>query len=266
MLHYGMSDYYIKHFYDQVKDSSWPEIKSYNDLLNLPTIIKNDCNHMHNLGARLSEIEDPTYWKKYQFHKIGYQHKNVVYVPILKCANTYYTNFFKDQLKWKQVNLDDLNWNEISAFGLVMNPMTRRVKGITQVLCMSYKENYKNILQLLESPYFVNFVSKIMILDAHTIPYTLAFGEMLDKIYWIPIEPFTDSELQHQITCFLNTKNIKIKMPTSKRLNRSSNEKEKIFNTIQDIFLSTEPGAELGMLFANDIKFYNHLLKHRCLT
>ena len=255
-----MSDYYIKHFYDQVKDSSWPEIKSYNDFLKLPTIIKNECNNMHNLAERLSEIEDSTYWEKHQIHKIGYQHKNVVYVPTLKCASTYYTNFFRDQLKWKQVNLADLNWNGISAFGLVMNPMTRRVKGITQVLCMSYKENYKNILQLLESPDFVNFVSKIIILDSHTIPYTLAFGEMLDKIHWIPMELFDDEELKDQIGCFLATKNINVEIPTSKRLNQSSTEKEKIFNTIQDIFLTTEPGAELGLLFANDVKFYNNLL------
>lgn len=255
-----MSDYYIKHFYDQVKDPSWPEIKSYNDFLNLSDVIKNECNNEHNLVNRLSEIEDLNYWKKHQVHRIAYQHKNIVYVPILKCANTYYTNFFRDQLNWKQINLNDLNWNEVDAFGLMMNPMTRRVKGITQVLCMAYKENYKNILQLLESPDFVDFVGKIIMLDAHTVPYTLAFGDILDKIHWIPMEPFTDNELKHQITCFLDTKNIKIEIPITKRLNQSTTEKEKIFSTIQDIFLSTEPGAELGVLFANDIKFYNHLL------
>jgi len=255
-----MSDYFIKHFYDQVKDPTWPEINTYNEFLKLPKSIREECNTVHNFPTRLSELEDVNYWQSQSKHTIGYQYKNVVYVPVLKCANTYFTNFFKNQLGWKQVKLSELNWHEVTAFGLLMNPMTRRVKGITQVLTMSYDNNYDLILQLLASSNFSKFISTILILDSHTIPYNIAFEKIIDKIHWIPMEPFNDKELKNQIVRFLATKDINIKIPQDNRINQSSMAKQKVFDTIQDIFLSTEPNAELGVLFSDDVKFYNNLI------
>jgi hypothetical protein len=256
-----MSDYYIRHFYDQVKGPSWPEIKNYNDFLNLPDWIKDECNTVHQFPTRLRQLESASYWRENQQHAIGYQYNDLVYVPVLKCANSYYVNFFKDQLGWKEINLDNLNYNEISAFGLMMNPMTRRVKGITQVLFLSYDNDYNRIIELLHTTSFINFISYITILDSHTLPYTVAFGESLNKIHWIPMEPFTDNELKEQITCFLNTKGVDVKIPNTDRINQSSLKKLQVFELIQDIFLTNEPGAELGMFFADDVKFYNNLLK-----
>lgn len=255
-----MSDYFIKHFYNQVKDPGWPDINTYNDFLKLPKSIVTECNTIHNFPLRLSELEDENYWQNQIIHNIGYRYKNAVYVPVLKCANTYYTNFFRDQLGWAKVKLNELNWDEVNAFGLLMNPMTRRVKGIVQVLAMSYDSNYNLILQLLATPNFSKFISNILLFDAHTIPYSISYKKIINKIYWIPMEPFDDEELKNQIVCFLANKNINIEIPKNKRMNQSSIDKQKVFTAIQNIFLSTEPGAELGILFANDVKFYNNLL------
>jgi hypothetical protein len=255
-----MSDYFIKHFYDQVKDPIWPEITTYNDFLKLPESIVTECNTIHNFPSRLSELEDEHYWQRQIIHNIGYQYNNTVYVPVLKCAHSYYTNFFRDQLGWAEVKLHNLNWNNITAFGLLMNPMTRRVKGITQVLTQSFNDDYDSILQLLATPNFSKFIGTIQLLDAHTVPYHLSFGKLLNKIHWIPMEPFTDEELKNQITCFLATNNVSISIPNDKRINQSSSSKQKVFTAIQNIFLSTEPAAELGLMFAKDIKFYNNLL------
>ena len=95
-----MTDYYIKHFYDQVKDPSWPDVKNYNELINLPDKILDECNHIHELPTRLSQLEDTLYWKD-ELNLIGFQYKNLVYVPVAKCANSYYTNFFK-QNAWME--------------------------------------------------------------------------------------------------------------------------------------------------------------------
>jgi len=257
-----MSDYFIKHFYDQVKDPSWPEINTYNDFLKLPKSIVTECNTIRNFPLRLRELEDKNYWQNELKHNIGYQYKNVVYVPVLKCANTYYTNFFRDQLGWAQVKLENLNWDEVSAFGLLMNPMTRRVKGIVEVLTIAYAHDYELILQSLATPNFSKFISSILMLDAHTIPYNLYFGKLLNKIHWIPMEPFDDEELKNQITCFLAAKDINVNIPKNKRINQSSIDKQKVFTDIQNIFLSTEPVAELGFMFADDVKFYNNLLNN----
>jgi hypothetical protein len=260
-----MIDYYIKHFYDQVKDPSWPDIKNYTEFLALPDAIKNECNTDFNLPSRLSELEDVNYWKQNQYHVFGYQYKNLVYVPVLKCANTYYTNYFKNVLGWKQVNLSDIDHSKIITFGLIMNPMTRRVKGIVEVLGLSYNGNYSAVLELLRSPGFVKLLGLTIIFDSHTLPYTTTFGDLLNKIHWIPMEPFNDSELKQQITYFLKSNGVDIDIPNDNRINQSSSEKEKVFNTLQDIFLKMEPLAELGMMFAEDIKFYNNLLKNYAL-
>ena len=257
-----MSDYFIKHFYDQVKDPSWPEIKNYNEFLMLPDAIKEECNTIHNFPKRLNMLEEVSYWRMQQTHNVGYQYNNIVYIPIYKCAHSYYTKFFRDALGWQQVNLHELNFDEVITFGLLMNPMTRRVKGFTQVLCMAYNDDYKTVLDLLQSPGFATFVSKITLLDGHTIPYTIAFGDLLHKIHWIPMELFTDIGLKQEITRFLNNNNVKVEIPNDRRINQSSLEKENIFNTIQDIILRLEPPGELGLLFANDVKFYNNLLEH----
>jgi hypothetical protein len=255
-----MSNYFIKHFYDQVKDTSWPDIKNYNDFLNLPNWIKHECNNIHSFTERLNELEDTNYWKKRQSHNYGYQYKNAVYIPVFKCASTYYIKLFKDKLGWKQVNLDSLDFNKIKAFGLLMDPMVRKVKGITQVLCMSFNYDYDAVLDLFKNPGFAQFVSSITMLDAHTIPYTVAFGELLNKIHWIPMEPFTDNEIKEQIVQYLKETGISVEIPNNERLNASPGKKEIIFSTIENIFLNNEPPSEVGLIFANDVKFYNTLL------
>ena len=255
-----MSDYFIKHFYDQVKDPSWPRIDTYNDFLKLPKSIRQECKDIHNFPSRLAKLEDVNYWQDLTNHNIGYQCQNVVYVPVMKCANTYYTNFFKNQLGWTEVKLAELDLNKVNAFGLLMNPMTRRVKGITQVLAMCYNNDYDAIMKLLDSSNFSKFISTILLLDAHTIPYHIAFRKTLDSIHWIPMELFDDEELKKQIVSFLATKDIHITIPQDNRLNQSPMDKQKVFAAVQDIFLSTEPVAELGVLFAEDVKFYNNLL------
>jgi hypothetical protein len=125
---------------------------------------------------------------------------------------------------------------------------------------MSYDHDYDLMLQLLESSNFAKFISTILLLDAHTIPYNMAFGKTIDKIHWIPMELFDDEELKNQIVCYLATKDINIKIPQDKRRNPSLPDKQKVFTAIQDIFLSIEPGAELGVMFAEDVKFYNNLI------
>lgn len=255
-----MSNYFIKHFYDQVKDTNWPDIKTYNDFLNLPDWIKHECNNIHCFTQRLNELEDKNYWKNRQSHSYGYQYKNAVYIPVLKCASSYYTKLFKDKLGWRQVNLSSLDFDKIKAFGLLMDPMVRKVKGITQVLCESFDNDYDAILSLFNNPRFAQFVSRITILDAHTIPYTVAFGELLNKIHWIPMELFTDNGIREQIIEFLEETGISAPVPNDERINMSSDKKEKIFLMIENIFFKNEPPSEVGLIFANDVKFYNSLL------
>jgi hypothetical protein len=256
-----MGDYFFKKFYDDVKDPTWPIVTNYNEFLCLPKHIQDECNTIHKLSVRISELEDIAYWKNNSTHNLGYSYNNVVYVPVFKCASTYYTQVFHKHNRWQKVKLTDVDWDTTKAVGLIMNPMTRRVKGIVEALVLSYSDNYSEILQLLEQENFCKLLSTITMLDAHSMPYTYMFGDLLNKVHWIPMELFTDTELKNQIVYFLDNNNVKIIMTDSDRTNKSSKHKTQIFNKVQEIFLTTAPPAELGMFFANDVKFYNNLLK-----
>ena len=62
-----MSDYFFTKFYDQAKDQSWSQVNTYTEFLKLPNTIKQECFHLHNLRARLNELENEPkkYWKEF---------------------------------------------------------------------------------------------------------------------------------------------------------------------------------------------------------
>jgi hypothetical protein len=257
-----MSDYFFTNFYDRVKDQSWPQVYTYDDFLKLSDIIQQECFQLHNLRSRLTEIEDEKYWINHGTHNIGYQCQTVVYVPVLKCANTYHVNLFHNQNNWKQVKLSELNLDSVHLFGLMLHPLARRIKGIVQVLSQSYSSDYKKILLQLQQPEFATFISQISTLDAHTIPYSILFGDLLNKIKWIPMELFSDRELQQQIKKFTDSHNVTVNFPEIiTRTNKSDTYKTQCFEELQKIYLQTEPIAELYQMFSKDLALYHSIIE-----
>ena len=257
-----MSDYFFTKFYDQAKDQSWSQVNTYTEFLKLPNTIKQECFHLHNLRARLNELENEKYWRFQSSHNIGYQCQNVVYVPVMKCANSYYVDLFHIRNNWKQVKLSELNLDAVCLFGLILHPLTRRIKGIAEVLSIAYNRDYKKILLQLQQPEFATFVSSISILDAHTFPYSLLFGDLFEKIKWIPMELFSDTELQQQIKKFTDNYGVKINFPEIiNRKHQSDTYKMQCFHRLQQIYLQTEPPAELYQLFSRDLTLYHRLIE-----
>lgn len=257
-----MSDYFFTKFYDHVKDRLWPQVYTYGDFLKLPDIIQQECFQLHNLRSRLNEIEDEQYWINHGTHNIGYQCQDVVYVPVMKCANTYYVNLFHNLNNWKQVNLSELNLDSVYLFGLMLHPLTRRIKGIVEILSQSYGSDYKKILLQLQQPEFATFIGQVSTVDAHTIPYSILFGDLLNKIKWIPIELFSDRELQQQIKQFTDFHNVTVNFPEIiTRKNQSNKYKTQCFEQLQKIYLQTEPPAELYQMFSKDLAIYHSIIE-----
>jgi hypothetical protein len=86
-----MSNFYLVDFYNSVKDSGWPEIETYDDFLELPEYIREECINTHNLTTRFDQIESPEYWQNLLTTVLQYE--NLAYVPVAKCASTYYITF-----------------------------------------------------------------------------------------------------------------------------------------------------------------------------
>ncbi len=257
-----MSDYFFTSFYNQVKDDSWPQITTYNDFLKLPEAIQEECFRTHDLRVRLNEIEDEQYWMSNTWHNIGYQCRDVVYVPVMKCANSYYVDLLHVQNGWKQVKLSELDLDKVHLFGLLMHPLTRRIKGVTEVLAISHQNDYKKVLLLLKQPEFAVFVSHISTLDAHTMPYSFLFGSLLEKITWIPMDAYTDVELQQQIKKVVEAHRVSIRFPDEvNRINQSDTYKTQCFDELQKIYMQTEPSPDFCHMFSKDIALYHRLIE-----
>lgn len=257
-----MSDYFFTSFYNQVKDKSWPQIANYNDFLKLPGTIQEECFQVHHLRDRLDELEDEQYWMSKTWHNIGYQCRDVVYVPVMKCANSYYVDLIHVQNGWKQVKLLELDLDKVHLFGLLLHPLTRRIKGVTEVLGISHQHDYKKVLLLLKQPEFAVFVSHISTLDAHTMPYAFLFGSLLEKITWIPMDVYTDVELQQQIKNFVETHGVSIKFPNKvSRINQSDTYKTQCFDELQKIYMQAGSSADFCHMFGKDIALYHRLIE-----
>jgi hypothetical protein len=261
-----MIDFYLTRFYQDVKDLSWPDIVTYNDILRLPDNIYNELRLTHNLDRRLSEIESADHWQKINRNtNIGFKKNNIIFVPVLKCASTYFTQLFLNELTgWTVVNLHDQDWKKVKAFGCIMHPLTRRLKGIVESLVMSYnttESENRLIYQLTNDKYFQNFISCISVCDSHSMPYTTLYGDYLYKINWIPMEIGHKNTIL-AINDFLETTDLNDRISSTKVTHASWQNKLHIYKLLLDLYFNHKDNEFQGMImFADDLKFYHNLIK-----
>lgn len=257
-----MSDYFFKKFYDDVRTDHWPLVANYNDFLKLPKHIIDECYQLHNLQIRKDQIESQKYWIARSNLAIGYKSNDLIYVPVFKCASTYYTQFFHESLGWEKINLWQQDWSQVSAFGIIMHPITRVLKGLTQTMGMSYNYNYEKILVQLQDPDYLNFVRSISICDPHSMPLRFSYGELFEKIHWMPMELGVD-RIKDLMTEIALNHGIVLDIPRGdKQGNQSSDVKTKIFEIIRNNWLASEPTGDFYALFADDLKSYHKIVEN----
>lgn len=272
-----MIDPEIISFYNSVKDQSWPNIENYFDFLKLDDRIKDECYNQFMFDQRLEEICDSNYWVNITTKVFVY--KNLSFVPVLKCASTYYETLFHE-LGWQEVLLKDVNRSSTHFFGFLMHPIKRHLKGVTQLLVQSHdplipvptenhykvqadKIDFQQIKLNLSRPEFKNFISKIYVGDEHSIPYTTAFGDFFYNVHWMPLDSLTKNEQLTTITnfCKIHGHNIDIKLP-GYNLNESTLDKLEVYNLIETMFNENEfVKYPIYKLFGKDLKFFYNLLK-----
>jgi hypothetical protein len=261
-----MIDFYLTRFYQDVKDYSWPDILTYNDILKLPDSIHNELVSVHDLDRRLNEIESKNYWQRNnRDSSVGFKKNNVVFVPVLKCASTYFTQLFLNEFTgWTEVNLHDQDFDKIKVFGCIMHPLTRRLKGIVESLGMSYNtpESEARLICLLENDiHFQNFISRVSICDSHSMPYTTVYGDYLHKINWIPME-IGHENITQSINNFLEINGLPDRINTTKIVHKSGQNKLHMYQLLLDLYFNHKDDEFQGMImFASDLKFYHELIK-----
>jgi hypothetical protein len=261
-----MIDFYLTKFYQDVKDPGWPDIATYNDILALPKYIQDELEQIHGLGQRLDQIESSENWRKVSRQTgFGYRKNDVVFVPVLKCASTYFKyNFLERFQGWEIVNLYDQDWAKIKAFGCMMHPLIRRLKGVTEMLFHAYPaERLDELINLLKNDSsFKGVIATTSVSDMHTMPYTAMYGQYLDKINWIPME-IGNNNMIAEVNNFLQKNSIADQIPLDESTHKSTDKKLEIFNLLMKVYFSYPPNEFPAMLlFADDLKFYHKLIKN----
>lgn len=255
-----MSDIVLKKFYNDIKDPSWPDINTHYEFSKLSADIQDECRTLHNYNARLNQIEDPNYW--FGITAWVWQYENIVYVPLGKCASTYYRNLFGNTLGWNRVYIKDVDFTKCNAFGLIRHPLDRYLKGVAEWI-YRYKilDSYTGNLE--ENVTLQNLMKSILIPDTHCMPFSMFYGDHLDMIHWIPMDAMSEQQVTEQIENFLKQHGHNIKLPLNKeRLNSSPSDKINLYKAIKNLYPSKIELEYFYYLFAHDLKFYRQLTEN----
>jgi hypothetical protein len=274
-----MIDIEIIKFYNSVKDPLWPDIHSYRDYQLLPAYIKDECNNLHNFQSRKEEICDADYWIKQTLNVCVY--KDLAFVPITKCAYTYHTSLF-NSMGWKMVRLCDVDVENTKFFGVIMHPIARRLKGIAQWLVTSYNEtvprwsptnpwvfndddinvNWTQLHNDINTKYFKKLLGNIGLGDNHSLPYSTLFGNLLDKVHWIPMDLFTKTQVHDSLMSFFKLHGHDIQLSADRKpLNVSTDNQLQVYNTVKEIFNNNpQEHYQLYQIYSTDLKFYYNLV------
>lgn len=256
-----MSDYFFSQFYKDVKDPSWPPAENYTDFLNLPAHIQQECRDLHQINDRMSEIQTRSYWHPRLSQANVFVKGSVVYVPVFKCASSYYSHLVQEQ-GWDAGNLWSMDLDKMHAFGLLMHPFTRRLKGIVENLSRAFLDDYAAAEQYITQSPGIDFFKHISITDAHSMPYSISYGTKMHQVHWIPMDLLSDSEIKQEVRRFCLQHGVEIEISDNpSRRNHSPPDKIKLYQTVTDIFKNWCTPGDLYLLFADDLKFYHELAR-----
>lgn len=272
-----MLDLEITKFYNDVKDPSWPEIHGYIDYTRLPNDIKNECIKLHQFQYHRTKNSSTEHWLNLTTYVCMY--KNLAYVPVPKCAYMYHTTLFTN-LGWKKVPLHQVDIENTKFFGLLTNPLQRRLKGITQWITQCYEidepkqsednpwikvsseVDWKQLHDDLKTKYFNRLLSTIYVGDIHSLSYAETFGNLLHKVNWIPMDALSDNEVKTSMMNFFNLHGHDIQLPLNDaRLHVSPKNKLELFDYVKTAFHSDPDNIYyFYKIYSNDLKLYYNLL------
>ena len=111
----------------------------------------------------------------------AYRHNSLVYIPITKHASSSYTYFFEQILNWEEIEFRNIDWKTEKVFAHIMNPRERHFKGTVEAVSILGLE------YLLDDPIFCKLLQSA-VLDIHSYPLSVTFGDLVNLIDWIPID------------------------------------------------------------------------------
>lgn len=245
-----MTDIFFKEFYDSVRGTAWPDVDDYRDFQNLDPDLQQECWQQHDLIGRLSTIEDPDYWAAVTTPVMC--HENLAFVPVAKCASTYYKNLFLERLGWHRIDNISDTASDAVLFGCVQHPIERYLKGVTEFVHEHALGTHPNIDAILD---------EILISDIHTMPYCTKMGQWINRVYWIPMDIMSDDSVKIAMMNLFRKHGHTISLPLGDaKLYQSSPDKINLYHRVRQRFcLKPQKIYFLYAFLAQDLKFYRQL-------
>lgn len=263
-------DHAFLQFYNDVKDPSWPAISSYQEFLTLSPSIVDECRNLHGLCSTMTQLSNPPL----NFKVCVRDH--VVFVPIPKCASTFYISQLLNQ-GWHAADIRDINLDSVKLIGMIMHPMMRYLKGLTQMMVHSHSDhetpkpnipigmhfdvNWTAIEAALQSDYWFRMISNIVVGDTHVCPYDHLLGHVLPITDWIPLDALGSVEAGRYLSTYCANHGIPLQL-SEQRLHRSSSLQLSVYEQIKHRF-SMDQAQRLRFykFYGNDLKFYYKTLE-----
>jgi hypothetical protein len=167
-------------------------------------------------------------------------------VKTLKSASTYYGAVFRST-GWRNIDFSEINWDVDYVFGLIMDPVTRYIKGLVE------DSQDPDIHQIVKSV-LSHKQEHNCILTTHCLPLSLVHGDYIHCINWIPLDCGLDVRTILQKNCKQHGVDL-IWDDHSGNEHRGSPEKIDLYQDLKSKF--DTGNGNFYSVFAKDIDLYS---------
>jgi len=161
---------------------------------------------------------------------------NLVYVPTLKCASTFFRETFNN-LGWWKIKIAEIDWKTQHVFSHMMDPDQRRHKGVAEYIDMNdaYDLFYHNDT-------FKKFIAHVPTLDQHSISYHDQYGNYCNLIDWIPLTGLSHEQVVAKTDQLLQHHGVKIFDSWNwGRAHLSTDQKKNLHKDVEDLWHKDRP-------------------------
>lgn len=181
-------------------------------------------------------------------------------IATLKSGSTFLTNTFHNNLRWRKINFQEINWDS-HVFSLLINPIDRQAKAIAEWI---YQNNLLNYWS--HDVKFKKIVLENPLLDIHSYsPMYLWYTQFANKIDWIPSDNLPNyNAVKNILSKLLNSYKIYVlddKWSSDGASNIASAKKKKLEKEIKQLIMSDQNNVVLNFL-KDDIDLYNRVCKN----
>lgn len=206
---------------------------------------------------------DQQYWLN-KFNLLIYKKDNLVYIPTLKNACTFYRTLCVFN-NWETIEWKDIDWSRHHVISFISEPKRRYFKGLAQDLFNVYFPEDKAVFYELLKYSTKTLNDTTLVLTVHSTPLSIVLGDRIEQIDWIPIHKSIDNYLYFKKLCAEYGIEINDDSPTIEK-HESIPQKEDFFDELYLNLSNIETNLYFNLVMAKDVDLFNRVLSNFNVT